>query len=82
MQGGRGAILELIHEQEMREFFRACGLEPEMLEQAALTAAFLSARERCVSVPFFVQNNLNARHAGGPVNELLAVLSPQSNRML
>ena len=32
----------------MREFFRACELEPEMLEQAALTAAFLSAKERCV----------------------------------
>jgi hypothetical protein len=30
----------------MREFFRACELEPEMLEQAALTAAFLSAKER------------------------------------
>ena len=58
----------------MREFFRACELAPEMLEQAALTAAFLSAKERCVCA---LLHALQVKCAAcrRPINELLGVIS-------
>lgn len=52
----------------MREFFRACELAPEMLEQAALTAAFLSAKERCVCA-LFRAHQVKCAACGGPVDE-------------
>ena len=68
----------------MREFFRACELEPEMLEQAALTAAFLSAKERCVCALFHA-HRVKCTPCGGPVDENYPIVGcpfAQSNRML